>query len=207
MCVAARKCSTHSLGRLKWPQLRRCGIESDFPRWILGAKATTDTMQATDASNIRVETQIETVLGNLHRMLARTLDEDVGVTGGLGRNRTTDTRIFSPLLYRLSYQAIARLAVTQAHDYSFKFGPQLAARGRCVRSVSSVGSPGAPRAPARPQASAPKCGNTTVNTAPPPGASPIETRARCLEAISRTIARPRPEPLRLRPSGSLPSTR
>ena len=27
------------------------------------------------------------------------------VSGGLGRNRTTDTRIFSPLLYRLSYQA------------------------------------------------------------------------------------------------------
>ena len=26
--------------------------------------------------------------------------------GGLGRNRTTDTRIFNPLLYRLSYQAI-----------------------------------------------------------------------------------------------------
>jgi hypothetical protein len=25
--------------------------------------------------------------------------------GGLGRNRTTDTRIFSPLLYRLSYRA------------------------------------------------------------------------------------------------------
>ena len=25
--------------------------------------------------------------------------------GGLGRNRTADTRIFSPLLYRLSYQA------------------------------------------------------------------------------------------------------
>ena len=24
--------------------------------------------------------------------------------GALGRNRTTDTRIFSPLLYRLSYQ-------------------------------------------------------------------------------------------------------
>src|SRR5690606_7142375 len=28
-----------------------------------------------------------------------------GKTGGLGRNRTTDTRIFSPLLYQLSYQA------------------------------------------------------------------------------------------------------
>ena len=27
------------------------------------------------------------------------------VNGGLGRNRTADTRIFSPLLYRLSYQA------------------------------------------------------------------------------------------------------
>src|SRR6218665_999385 len=28
-------------------------------------------------------------------------------SGGLGRNRTTDTRIFSPLLYRLSYRAKA----------------------------------------------------------------------------------------------------
>jgi hypothetical protein len=26
--------------------------------------------------------------------------------GGRGRNRTTDTRIFSPLLYRLSYLAM-----------------------------------------------------------------------------------------------------
>lgn len=29
--------------------------------------------------------------------------------GGLGRNRTTDTRIFNPLLYQLSYQAISSL--------------------------------------------------------------------------------------------------
>ena len=28
--------------------------------------------------------------------------------GGLGRNRTTDTRIFNPLLYQLSYQAVSR---------------------------------------------------------------------------------------------------
>ena len=28
-----------------------------------------------------------------------------GLTGGLGRNRTADTRIFNPLLYRLSYRA------------------------------------------------------------------------------------------------------
>ena len=26
-------------------------------------------------------------------------------SGGLGQNRTADTRIFSPLLYQLSYQA------------------------------------------------------------------------------------------------------
>ena len=29
----------------------------------------------------------------------------VDLSGGLGRNRTTDTRIFNPLLYQLSYQA------------------------------------------------------------------------------------------------------
>ena len=28
------------------------------------------------------------------------------LNGGLGRNRTADTRIFTPLLYRLSYQAM-----------------------------------------------------------------------------------------------------
>ena len=27
------------------------------------------------------------------------------ILGGPGRNRTTDTRIFNPLLYQLSYQA------------------------------------------------------------------------------------------------------
>ena len=30
------------------------------------------------------------------------------ILGGPGRNRTTDTRIFNPLLYRLSYQAKGR---------------------------------------------------------------------------------------------------
>ena len=28
--------------------------------------------------------------------------------GGLGRNRTTDTRIFNPLLYQLSYRAVRK---------------------------------------------------------------------------------------------------
>ena len=60
-------------------------------------------------------------MGFLHRnhgagKEARTLDLYLGkvslyqlsysrIFGGLGRNRTTDTRIFNPLLYRLSYRA------------------------------------------------------------------------------------------------------
>jgi hypothetical protein len=36
------------------------------------------------------------------------------VLGGPGRNRTTDTRIFNPLLYQLSYQA-------KAANFSMKF--------------------------------------------------------------------------------------
>ena len=36
----------------------------------------------------------------------------VDLYGGLGRNRTTDTRIFNPLLYQLSYQAAV------GHEYS-----------------------------------------------------------------------------------------
>ena len=38
--------------------------------------------------------------------------------GGPGRNRTTDTRIFNPLLYRLSYQA-------KGPEYSKTFNPRL----------------------------------------------------------------------------------
>src|ERR1700740_1312306 len=37
------------------------------------------------------------------------------ILGGPGRNRTTDTRIFNPLLYQLSYQAKGR-------NYSSSFG-------------------------------------------------------------------------------------
>ena len=33
------------------------------------------------------------------------------ILGGPGRNRTTDTRIFNPLLYRLSYQAKSDIIV------------------------------------------------------------------------------------------------
>ncbi len=33
-------------------------------------------------------------------------NQGLSCSGGLGRNRTTDTRIFNPLLYQLSYQAV-----------------------------------------------------------------------------------------------------
>jgi hypothetical protein len=33
--------------------------------------------------------------------------------GGQGRNRTTDTRIFSPLLYQLSYLAVVNIRVSE----------------------------------------------------------------------------------------------
>lgn len=32
-------------------------------------------------------------------------DQGLCLSGGLGRNRTIDTRIFNPLLYQLSYRA------------------------------------------------------------------------------------------------------
>ncbi len=44
--------------------------------------------------------------------------------GGQGRNRTTDTRIFSPLLYQLSYLAL----VLQSADADFQSLPTLSLR-------------------------------------------------------------------------------
>jgi hypothetical protein len=41
----------------------------------------------------------------LFRRCGTSLDFLELLIGGLGRNRTTDTRIFNPLLYQLSYQA------------------------------------------------------------------------------------------------------
>ena len=42
--------------------------------------------------------------------------------GGLGRNRTTDTRIFNPLLYRLSYRAVGHRLY---HHCLFSFSTRL----------------------------------------------------------------------------------
>lgn len=53
-------------------------------------------------------------------------------SGGQGRNRTTDTRIFSPLLYRLSYLAFRDApgagARKQRRDYKVKCHPGQANR-------------------------------------------------------------------------------
>ena len=40
------------------------------------------------------------------RDLQQNRHETTGMNGGQGQNRTADTRIFSPLLYRLSYLAV-----------------------------------------------------------------------------------------------------
>ena len=49
--------------------------------------------------------------------------------GGLGRNRTIDTRIFNPLLYQLSYRA------SQKRDYSIRKRGYLGKLGGNQRSL------------------------------------------------------------------------
>jgi hypothetical protein len=41
----------------------------------------------------------------MQKALDSVKNQGLSCSGGLGRNRTTDTRIFNPLLYQLSYQA------------------------------------------------------------------------------------------------------
>ena len=54
------------------------------------------------------------------------------VLGGPGRNRTTDTRIFNPLLYQLSYQA--KRGTIIASDFHLR-KPLLRAAGSRARFV------------------------------------------------------------------------
>jgi hypothetical protein len=51
-----------------------------------------------------------------HNAKARLQGAGLFNSGGLGRNRTTDTRIFNPLLYQLSYQA------NEVRNYTQFFG-------------------------------------------------------------------------------------
>ena len=54
------------------------------------------------------------------------------LVGGLGRNRTTDTRIFNPLLYQLSYQAMRARDYRQAAGVgSGRRSPGFKARRAC----------------------------------------------------------------------------
>ena len=65
--------------------------------------------------------------------------------GGLGRNRTTDTRIFNPLLYQLSYRAVESAEYSRPRP-RYRDGQEdfrvlvrstpscLSLRYRCVRS-------------------------------------------------------------------------
>jgi hypothetical protein len=51
------------------------------------------------------------------------------ILGGPGRNRTTDTRIFNPLLYRLSYQAKRR-------EYSKTFSKRKHLHQKCFGAAA-----------------------------------------------------------------------
>ena len=59
-------------------------------------------LQVVDQTPIRVSFNSPAVL----EALLRSRDFGIERNGGQGRNRTADTRIFSPLLYQLSYLAI-----------------------------------------------------------------------------------------------------
>jgi hypothetical protein len=48
------------------------------------------------------------MVGSDRRERVRPATEGGRESGGQGQNRTADTRIFNPLLYRLSYLAISR---------------------------------------------------------------------------------------------------
>ena len=48
--------------------------------------------------------------------MANTERSEAQWSGGQGRNRTIDTRIFSPLLYQLSYLAAVEVSLDRALD-------------------------------------------------------------------------------------------
>jgi hypothetical protein len=49
---------------------------------------------------------------------------------GVGRDRTGDTRIFSPLLYRLSYRTFAKASARKAHHSASPAEAQRAKAGQ-----------------------------------------------------------------------------
>ena len=71
------------------------------------------------------------------RLAVRESMQAVDLYGGLGRNRTTDTRIFNPLLYQLSYQAEPEIVARNsgAPDKEPRLG------GPCGKAVSDPSKP------------------------------------------------------------------
>ncbi len=57
--------------------------------------------------------------------------------GGLGRNRTTDTRIFNPLLYQLSYRALVRSEIVAASGAVFSATGRVQSALRLLRARST----------------------------------------------------------------------
>jgi hypothetical protein len=57
--------------------------------------------------------------------------------GGLGRNRTTDTRIFNPLLYQLSYRALVRSEIVAASGARFSDASSVQSALRLLRARST----------------------------------------------------------------------
>ena len=63
--------------------------------------------------------------------------QTVDLYGGLGRNRTTDTRIFNPLLYQLSYQAEPEILTHPHAQPGYRLPPRLL-RDRSTPSCLSL---------------------------------------------------------------------
>ncbi len=93
--------------------------------------------------------------------------------GGLGRNRTTDTRIFNPLLYRLSYQANEARHYTQNVGTRGGVAPPPAKHRR--RSAATSKTPAA------------QCHHqqNTGDAVPPPTKNPAQGWAFCGNRSSR----------------------
>ena len=72
------------------------GLVSTRCGWMDGTKSVTVGYTEPKTTDVKKACYL------LNSKLSNTL---AGCLGGLGRNRTTDTRIFNPLLYRLSYRA------------------------------------------------------------------------------------------------------
>lgn len=100
MYEGSARCSKNSLTRDLWVNVVTANVVS----------ANVAPRQCSSLFGIRDLCRIRNEKGQLRKQLA------LGNSGGLGRNRTTDTRIFNPLLYQLSYQA------NEVRNYTQFFG-------------------------------------------------------------------------------------